>query len=50
MGKTKIDYSLYLVTGREFLPPGKVCLPTPRVREVVTTLISGRTTMRALKK
>ncbi|GFZ48720.1 hypothetical protein JCM24511_06469 [Saitozyma sp. JCM 24511] len=23
MGKTKIDYSLYLVTGREFLPPGK---------------------------
>ena len=23
MGKAKIDYSVYLVTGREFLPPGK---------------------------
>jgi hypothetical protein len=24
MGKADIDYSLYLVTGRELLPPGKV--------------------------
>lgn len=50
MGKVQIDYSLYLVTGREFLPPGKVCLPTPQVFEVVTTLMPGRTTMRASKK
>jgi hypothetical protein len=50
MGKATIDYSLYLVTGREFLPPGKVGLPTSQVLEVVVTLISGRTTMRALKK
>lgn len=25
MGRPTVDYSLYLVTGRELLPPGKVC-------------------------
>lgn len=28
MTKAKLDYSLYLVTGRELLPPGKVSSPS----------------------
>lgn len=27
MPKRAIDYTLYLVTGRELLPPGKACVP-----------------------
>jgi hypothetical protein len=51
-GKPEIDYSLYLVTARELLPPGKVSLPPADGAHIPTAdgVTKRRTTMKALKR
>ena len=36
MTKQTLDYSLYLVTGRDLLPSGKVCLNHPHLKIQLT--------------
>lgn len=53
MPKPTLDYSLYLVTGRELLPPGKVSL-RPQILAIFAKLLTcysiHRTTTKVLKK
>jgi hypothetical protein len=51
MPKPTIDYSLYLVTGRELLPSGKVSLASPvAVEPKLMMIIVPRTIMRVWKR